>query len=48
MPKMIKKSELPTKICASCGLRFTWRTKWKACWNEVKYCSERCRRTTGA
>ncbi|MEA1049081.1 DUF2256 domain-containing protein [Lamprobacter modestohalophilus] len=23
---------------------FSWRRKWAACWNEVKYCSERCRR----
>ncbi|WP_416378454.1 DUF2256 domain-containing protein [Enterobacter roggenkampii] len=23
----------------------TWRKKWAKCWNEVKYCSERCRRS---
>jgi hypothetical protein len=22
----------------------TWRKKWERCWDEVKYCSERCRR----
>ncbi|CDN16580.1 hypothetical protein RintRC_0546 [Richelia intracellularis] len=27
-----------------CQRPFTWRKKWKDCWNEVKYCSERCRR----
>jgi len=39
-----KKSDLPTKICVVCGLSFTWRKKWAKCWDEVKYCSERCRR----
>ncbi|MCK7271105.1 DUF2256 domain-containing protein [Enterobacter kobei] len=23
----------------------TWRKKWAKCWDEVKYCSERCRRS---
>nr|WP_233702410.1 DUF2256 domain-containing protein [Duffyella gerundensis] len=27
-----------------CGLPFTWRKKWERCWDEVRYCSERCRR----
>lgn len=45
MPKMKKKADLPTKICASCGLPFTWRKKWAASWSDVKFCSERCRRT---
>jgi len=39
-----KKSELPVKTCAVCGLPFTWRKKWTRCWDEVRYCSERCRR----
>ncbi|MBW4696745.1 MAG: DUF2256 domain-containing protein [Aphanocapsa lilacina HA4352-LM1] len=38
------KSNLPSKICAVCGLPFEWRRKWADCWDEVKYCSERCRR----
>jgi hypothetical protein len=42
--KMRKKSDLPTKLCATCGLPFTWRKKWEKVWDEVKYCSERCRR----
>lgn len=42
--KMRKKSELPVKQCAACGLPFTWRKKWARDWDEVKYCSERCRR----
>jgi len=40
----MKKSELPEKTCAVCGLPFSWRKKWERCWDEVKYCSERCRR----
>ncbi|RMT83957.1 hypothetical protein ALP40_100585 [Pseudomonas viridiflava] len=27
-----------------CGLPFAWRKKWARCWDEVRYCSERCRR----
>ncbi|MEC5217847.1 hypothetical protein RCH09_002810 [Actimicrobium sp. GrIS 1.19] len=44
--KMRKKSDLPSKICVQCGLPFTWRKKWEKTWNDVKYCSERCRRST--
>ncbi|MDX1679835.1 MAG: DUF2256 domain-containing protein [Akkermansiaceae bacterium] len=40
----MKKSDLPTKICATCGRPFAWRKKWKKCWDEVKHCSEKCRR----
>ena len=42
--KMRKKSELPTKQCAHCALPFAWRKKWERDWEQVKYCSERCRR----
>lgn len=42
---MRKKSDLPTKTCLCCGLPFTWRKKWERDWAQVKYCSERCRRT---
>ena len=31
------------KVCLQCGRPFTWRKKWKNCWDEVKYCSKRCR-----
>ncbi|MCS7019926.1 MAG: DUF2256 domain-containing protein [Cytophagales bacterium] len=40
---MRKKSELPQKICLTCGRPFSWRKKWEKCWDEVKYCSDRCR-----
>ncbi|NJM97844.1 MAG: DUF2256 domain-containing protein [Phormidesmis sp. RL_2_1] len=39
-----QKSDLPIKRCLVCGKPFTWRKKWAQCWDEVKYCSERCRR----
>ncbi|WP_318450840.1 DUF2256 domain-containing protein [Photobacterium leiognathi] len=42
---MHKKSYLPTKICVVCQRSFTWRKKWQQCWDDVKYCSERCRRS---
>ncbi|WP_082111457.1 DUF2256 domain-containing protein [Grimontia sp. AD028] len=38
------KAHLPTKICVVCERPFSWRKKWDACWDEVKYGSERCRR----
>lgn len=44
MTRPHSKSDLPTKICPVCQRPFTWRKKWSDCWNEVKYCSERCRR----
>ena len=33
----------PTKLSPVCGRPFQWRKKWKIVWDEVKYCSERCR-----
>ena len=41
--RMRKKSDLPQKTCQHCGLPFTWRKKWEKVWDEVKYCSDRCR-----
>jgi hypothetical protein len=35
---------LPTKTCTACGREMTWRKKWAKTWDEVKYCSDRCRR----
>lgn len=42
--KMRKKSELPTKTCPVCARPFAWRKKWERDWENVRYCSERCRR----
>lgn len=41
--RMRKKQDLPQKTCLQCGLPFTWRKKWEKVWDEVKYCSDRCR-----
>lgn len=41
---MIKKGDLPNKIYLTCLKPFNWRKKWKKNWEEVKYCSEKCRR----
>ncbi|NHM07516.1 DUF2256 domain-containing protein [Flavobacterium sp. CYK-4] len=43
MPKTVKKEHLPTKVCMVCQKPFTWRKKWEKVWEQVKYCSERCR-----
>jgi hypothetical protein len=44
--KMRKKSELSSKICLTCGLAFAWRKKWTRDWDNVKFCSERCRNSS--
>lgn len=33
-----------SKTCAACGRSFAWRRRWARCWDEVRYCSDRCRR----
>ncbi|MES2495826.1 MAG: DUF2256 domain-containing protein [Pseudomonadota bacterium] len=38
-----KKLTLPTKICAACKRPFAWRKKWTRDWENVKFCSDRCR-----
>ncbi|MDA8728568.1 DUF2256 domain-containing protein [Flavicella sp.] len=40
----MKKQHLPSKICIVCERPFAWRKKWALNWQEVKYCSERCKR----
>lgn len=32
------------KICTSCGRVITYRKKWEKNWDEIKYCSDECRR----
>ncbi len=34
----------PTKVCQTCGRSFTWRKKWERTWDQVRYCSDLCRR----
>ncbi|MBK4772711.1 MAG: DUF2256 domain-containing protein [Pantoea sp. Morm] len=38
------KKSLPVRYCKQCHKPMTWRKKWENCWDEVQYCSERCRR----
>ncbi|MDX1320381.1 MAG: DUF2256 domain-containing protein [Oceanospirillum sp.] len=34
---------LPEKICPVCMRPFKWRKKWAKDWEQVIYCSQRCR-----
>lgn len=43
MPRGVKKADLPEKPCAHCGRPFAWRKKWEKVWDEVRFCSDRCR-----
>lgn len=36
---------LPSKTCVACGRPMTWRKRWARNWDEVKFCSEACRKT---
>ncbi|KAG5185138.1 hypothetical protein JKP88DRAFT_138859, partial [Tribonema minus] len=42
MPRGVKKSDLPFKICTICNRPFNWRKKWESCWDEVTTCSKSC------
>ena len=44
---MRRKADLPEKTCVTCGRPFTWRKKWAKVWEEVRYCSDRCRNERG-
>ena len=37
-------SEPAEKVCERCGRTMQWRAKWARNWNEVKYCSDACRK----
>lgn len=38
-----KQMFLPEKICPVCMRPFKWRKKWAKDWEQVIYCSQRCR-----
>jgi len=38
------RSSLPSKPCVACGRPMTWRKRWARTWDEVKFCSDACRR----
>jgi hypothetical protein len=42
--KNIKKEHLPIKICLVCERPFSWRKKWEKDWENVKYCSDKCKK----
>ncbi|MEP6388938.1 MAG: DUF2256 domain-containing protein [Halioglobus sp.] len=33
----------PEKTCPVCQRPFQWRARWKHQWDEIVYCSKRCR-----
>lgn len=43
MARIRNKADLPQRICQACGRPFTWRKKWARTWDQIRYCSERCR-----
>nr|WP_204324037.1 DUF2256 domain-containing protein [Stenotrophomonas maltophilia] len=47
MATMKKRADLPQKICTTCGRPFAWRRKWARDWENVRYCSDRCRDQRG-
>lgn len=42
---MAKRSHPAPRICATCGRTIEWRRKWADDWDQVRYCSKRCRRS---
>jgi hypothetical protein len=36
--------DLAEKHCVVCGRTITWRKKWVRSWDEVRYCSDACRK----
>lgn len=41
-------AERAEKTCARCGRTMQWRAKWAKNWEQVKYCSDACRRSRAA
>ena len=37
------KAALPSKPCEFCARPMSWRKRWARTWDEVRYCSDRCR-----
>ncbi len=38
------KQSLPSKACTACGRAMSWRKRWARSWDDVKFCSEACRK----
>ncbi len=41
------KAALPSKPCVACGRPMSWRRRWARTWDDVKFCSDACRRAKG-
>lgn len=41
---MPKRPDLPTRTCVVCGREMVWRKAWARTFDEVRYCSDACRR----
>ncbi len=42
------KQSLPRKVCAACGREMVWRKAWAKNWDDVKVCSDACRKRRAA
>lgn len=42
---MKKTAQPEPKPCAVCGRSIEWRKKWERDWGQVRYCSDKCRKT---
>ncbi len=42
------KQGLPSKTCVACGRAMTWRKRWARSWDDVKFCSDACRKARPA
>lgn len=40
------KNGFAPKVCIVCAKEFEWRKKWARDWENVRYCSDRCRKST--
>lgn len=37
-------AQAEVKVCVACGREMTWRKAWARNWDQVRYCSDACRR----
>jgi hypothetical protein len=42
------KQSLPSKPCVACARAMTWRKHWARNWDDVKFCSDACRKARPA
>ncbi len=48
MGQHISKKPKLEKICVCCGRKMQWRKSWAKNWEQVKYCSDACRKKKSA